>query len=247
MDTVAATAAALAALALVDSTSFGTLGIPVFMLIQPRVRVAALLGYLATIAGFYWLVGVVLVVGAAGLQRIFSGLDDGGLLTYAQLAVGVGLFALSFRFDKKHIAERRARRTTTGPTRRERWTEALVGEKPRAGVVMAVALAAGLVEVASMLPYLGAVGIITAANLGPLAVGGTLAAYVVVMTAPALVLLVLRLVAHRAVEPFLARLGAWLTRNADEMLGWVLGIVGFLLAADAAQRLELLHFSSCAG
>lgn len=36
MDT--ATAAALAALALVDSTSFGTLGIPVFMLIQARPR-----------------------------------------------------------------------------------------------------------------------------------------------------------------------------------------------------------------
>ena len=61
MDTVVATAAALAALALVDSTSFGTLGIPVYMLVQPRVRVAALLGYLATIAGFYWLLGVVLV------------------------------------------------------------------------------------------------------------------------------------------------------------------------------------------
>lgn len=239
MDTVVATAAALAALALVDSTSFGTLGIPVYMLVQPRVRVAALVGYLATIAGFYWLLGVVLVLGAAGLQRAFAGLDDGGLLTYGQLVVGVGLFAWSFRFDKKRAARRRA---VAGTSRRERWTQALVGEKPRAGVVMAVALAAGLVEVASMLPYLGAIGIITQAKLGPLAVGGALAGYVLVMTGPALVLLVLRLVAHRAIEPVLVRLGDWFSRNADELLGWILGIVGFLLVADAAQRLELLHF-----
>jgi hypothetical protein len=31
-----------------------------------------------------------------------------------------------------------------------------------------------------------------------------------------------------------------LQRSKDEMLGWVLGIVGALLALDAAQRLGLL-------
>ena len=56
--------------------------------------------------------------------RAFAGLDDGGLLTYGQLAVGVGLFAWSFRFDKKRAARRRA---VAGTSRRERWTQALVG------------------------------------------------------------------------------------------------------------------------
>ena len=50
------------------------------------------------------------------------------------------------------------------------------------------------------------------------------------------------LVQGRLDEPVLVRLGDWFSRNADELLGWVLGIVGFLLVADAAQRLELLHF-----
>lgn len=88
-----------------------------------------------------------------------------------------------------------------------------------------------------MLPYLGAVGIITQAQLPAPSVVAVLAAYVLVMTLPALVLLALRLLAHRAIEPALRRLGAWLDRNTDEMLGWILGIVGFFVAADAAARI----------
>lgn len=229
----------LAALALIDSTSFGTLGIPVFMLLQARIRVAALLLYLATISAFYWVVGLVLAFGANEIQSALAALDDNRALDYAQVVVGVALFALSFRFDKKQVVQRRERRVAAGagPSRHERWKDSLVGEHARPGVVVAVALGAGLIEVASMLPYLGAVGIITREQLSPFAVAGVLAAYVVVMVVPALVLLGLRLVARRAVDPVLARIGAWIERNSDDMLGWILGIVGFFVAADAVGRL----------
>ena len=79
------------------------------------------------------------------------------------------------------------------------------------------------------------------AALAPVAVGTGSAAGLGHWDA-ALALLALRLVARRAVDPILRRLGTWLDRNADDILGWVLGIVGFLLAADAAQRLGLLQF-----
>lgn len=237
------TLAPLAGLALVDSTSFGTLGVPVVLLARGRVHVRALLGYLATIAAFYWLVGVGLVLGAGALQSLLAGVGDNRILAWAQLVVGVGFFAASWLFDGTRAAARRERRAAAGggPNRRERWTDALVGDAPRPAVVVGVALAAGLVEVASMLPYLGAVGIITQSALTPAGVAAALAAYVGIMIAPALVLLGLRLVVARAVEPLLLRLGAWLSRNSDEILGWVLGIVGFLLAADAAGRLGLVH------
>lgn len=234
-----ATMGVLAGLALLDSTSFGTLGIPVFMLIQARVRVAAILLYLLTISAFYWLVGLVLAFGASQINTYVTALEGNRTLDYVQLAIGVGLFALSYQFDKKRVAQRKARRAAQGaePSRHERWKASLVGEQARPGVVVAVALGAGLVEVASMLPYLGAVGIITQAQLPAPSVVAILAAYVLVMTLPALALLALRLLAHRAIEPALRRLGAWLDRNTDEMLGWILGIVGFFVAADAAARI----------
>jgi len=231
----------LAALALVDSTSFGTLGVPVWMLVQPRVRVAAVLTYLAVIAAFYWALGIVLLSGAGALRSATSGLSaasDSTPFLWAQLVVGVGLFAVSFRFDRKRAERRRARRS--GPTRMERWSARAVGPEATTWTVATIALGAGVVEAASMLPYLAAIGLLTSAGVGLLAGGGVLAAYVVVMVVPALALLGLRLAAHRQVAPLLERVNRWLQRSKDEMLGWVLGIAGFLLASDAASRLHLL-------
>ncbi|MGS2617245.1 hypothetical protein ACVCAH_22370 [Micromonospora sp. LZ34] len=53
---------ALAGLALVDSTSIGTLFIPVWLLLTPGpVNARRILTYLGTIAGFYFAVGLLLV------------------------------------------------------------------------------------------------------------------------------------------------------------------------------------------
>lgn len=246
-----ATAATLGGLALVDSTSFGTLSVPVVMLLQRRPRVRLLLLYLATIGAFYWTLGVALALGAAGLR---DGLEVLGRTipypNHLQLALGVGLFAVSFLLDAKGKAWRAARRVRRdaargivrpaeppGASRRHRWEARLVGEHATPAVVVGLALAAGLVEAASMLPYLGAIGILTQERLRLPATAAVLVAYVLVMTLPALLLLVLRLVARRAVEPVLLRLRRWMERNADDMLSWILGIVGFFVAADAASRL----------
>ncbi|GAB3622521.1 GAP family protein [Mariniluteicoccus endophyticus] len=233
------TALGLAGLALVDSLSFGTLGIPVFLLVQRRVRAGVLLGYLATIATFYWGLGLALVLGAGFLARVGSGLGDNRTVSWVQLYAGVALFAVSWLFDGKRAARRREERKASGagPTRHERWKARLADGDVPAGLVVGVALAAGLVEAASMLPYLGAVGLLSQAHLPPLGTGAALAAYVIVMVAPALLLLALRLLLRSSLEPALVRLGGWLERSSDEMLGWVLGIVGALLALDAASRL----------
>lgn len=231
---------ALAALALVDSTSFGTLGVPVWMLVQPQVRAVAVIAYLGVIAGFYWVLGLVLLAGAQaveGASGSVSGWADSRPVVIAQLVVGVALFAASFAFTRKRGDARRARRGGR-PTRMQRWTSRAVGPDATLGTVSSIALGAGLVEAASMLPYLGAVGLLAAADVGVAASAGLLAAYVVVMVAPALVLLGLRLAAHRRAGPVLERVHRWLERSKDEMLGWVLAILGFLLASDAFDRLQ---------
>jgi hypothetical protein len=227
---------ALTGLALADSLSVGTLGLPVVMLAQSRVRVIAVLTYLAVIAGFYWIAGVLLRIGVlAGVDGL-SGFVPERVVDVVQLVVGVALFGVSFLLDGP-VARRRAARRT-GPTRWERWRSALVGPGSRSSTVVLVALGAGLVEVATMLPYLAAVGILTTNGVS---LGGSvviLLAYSVVMVLPALVLLVLRTVFASSVEPLLVRISGWFSRRGGDLAAWVIGIVGFLLASDALSQLR---------
>lgn len=278
---LAALAGVLVVLALVDSTSFGTLLVPVWLLLAPgRLRAGRVLAYLATVAVAYLAVGVVVMLGAGAFLDRFGDALDSRAATIVQLLLGIGLFALSFRFDSKRAARRAARdgvpadgdperadRVPGGtggepggagagpasgparPGRLARWRERALGieadaagagaVRTRASVLplLGLALGAVAVEVGTMLPYLAAIGIITTSDVGWPASAGVLAAYCVVMVAPALLLLLGRLVAARAVDPLLRRLDAWLTRNATDMTGWVLGILGVLLALDAFGRL----------
>ena len=89
----------LAGLALVDSTSFGTLGIPVALLVRSRVHVTAFLSYLGVLAGFYWVLGIALVLGADTALRALGGVADSAPVVWAQLAIGVALFVVSFLVD----------------------------------------------------------------------------------------------------------------------------------------------------
>ncbi|NYF98958.1 GAP family protein [Janibacter cremeus] len=231
----------LVVLALIDSTSAGTLGIPVWMLARQRIRVRAVLGYLATITLFYWLLGVALLLGLDALGRAVGHLGNNPVVLWGQLVLGAGLLAVSFLFDEKPAARRRARREARGRgrTRVERLKDTVVGEGATTRAVVVLALVAGVIEAASMLPYLAAMGLLINSGLALTPQLAALVGYVVVMIAPALLLLALRVTLARTVEPLLGRLNAWFASRSDAMIGWVLGIVGVLLALDAADRLQL--------
>lgn len=98
-----------------------------------------------------------------------------------------------------------------------------------------------------MLPYLGAVGMLSSADLS----GGQrvflLVGYCLVMVLPAVALLVARALARRVVEPGLTRLSGWLAKSSGETIAWVMGIAGFLLLRDAAANLGLLDALSGLG
>ncbi|MDH6677451.1 hypothetical protein M2284_001649 [Rhodococcus sp. LBL1] len=223
--------ASLAGLALVDSTSIGTLVLPVWMLLTPgRPPVGRIVRYLVVIAGFY------LVVGAALLTAARMGLDVGGRMLDSpaakavQLAVGVALFALSFRFDSKKRRERGE------PSRVIRWRDRALSAGGSGGVTT-LALSAGTLELVTMIPYLAAIALIVSVGAPAALSIPLLAAYCLVMIVPAVALLGLRmLVGHRA-DGVLHRIDDLFTRNADSAVGWALGIAGFLLAIDAASAL----------
>ncbi|MFC7549165.1 GAP family protein [Plantactinospora sp. GCM10030261] len=217
----------LAGLALVDSTSIGTLFIPIWLLLSPgRVRVGRILSYLGTISVFYYGLGLLLTFGGTWLVDSLGGALDRRPVLYAQLAVGVGLLLLSFRFDGKRGA---------GSFRR--WRDRATGGSSSTGWLMGLALLAALAEVATMLPYLGAVGMLSASDVGGWAKVALLAGYCVVMVVPALVLLAARTIRPSLVEPLLHRLDRWIAEKAGSATGWILGIAGFLVARDAAARL----------
>jgi cytochrome c biogenesis protein CcdA len=227
----------LAVLALIDSTSFGTLLVPVWLLMAPgRVRVDRMTLYLASIAAFYAVVGLVVMLGAGAVLGQLDGLLENRAVRLAQLVLGVGLFAYSFTLDSKKARERAAAGEVSG--RGWRWRERALGtDKGSVLSLAALAVTMGLVEVATMLPYLAAIGLITTSGSGGPTDVVLLLAYCLVMVLPAAVLTTARVMAAHRIERPLRRLDAWLTRNAASTTAWVVGIVGFLLARDAVGAL----------
>ncbi|MFD9697958.1 GAP family protein [Lentzea sp. NPDC059081] len=214
--------AALAGLALLDSTSIGTLFIPIWLMLTPgRLKPGRFAVYLGTITVFYFAVGMLIVLGATKLV----GHLDNPVAYWVQLVIGVALFAVSFRFDSK-------KKTDTG-----KWQNRLGGSTP---ALAGVALLAGVVELATMLPYLGAIGMMSAADLRPAEIGLLLAGYCLVMIVPALVLLGARLALGTRLDPVLTRISTWFAEKGASATGWVLGIAGFLVARDAVARLFFL-------
>lgn len=265
----------LAVLALIDGLSVGTLLIPVFLLLHPgRVRAGRILLYLATIAVFYLVVGLLFLWGLVNLVDVASDFlsSPAGMIT--RLVVGAALLVTAFVMPTKPgeaapVGAPAATTAATGPGgpageplsgpnapasppvpsaaataaarpgRIVRRRERLLDPQTRGFAVMAVAIAAGLVEVATMLPYIVAMTMLADAGVDtPLRVL-SLAGYCALMIAPALVLLVLRLVAAPLVQRPLERFAAWMERTGAENTAWIIGIIGFLIARSAATELGL--------
>ncbi|GAA4681801.1 GAP family protein [Nocardioides nanhaiensis] len=226
----------LVGLALVDSTSIGTLVLPVLLLLAPRVHVGRFLAYLGTVAGFYAVVGLALVAGAGWLLDTGAALGEVRALRWAELALGAALLAVGVLGDPRGWFGRapaaRARGARTGRLRAR-----LVGAEATYGAVVGVGLLAALVEVGSMLPFLAAVGLITAADLPAAGVVAVVLGYVTVMVLPALALLGGRLLLGDRLQGPLDRVAGWMDRHAGGAGLWAAAIVGLLLLQDASVAL----------
>jgi hypothetical protein len=221
----------LAVLALIDSTSFGTLLIPIWFLLHPGpVRSGRVVVFLGTVAAFYFAVGIAITLGADAFLPQLGRLLDTRPAQWTQLIIGVALFFWSFRLEHQH-------KSAPGGGRMLRWRQRAMAEDGGVAALAGLALAAGIAEVTTMLPYLGAIGLLTTSGLSMAQLAVVMAGYCLVMITPALVLLAVRLAAGDRITPLLTRLSDWIARS--NALAWIVGIVGFLLARDAAVRLGL--------
>ncbi len=233
-----ALAGALVVLALIDSTSFGTLMIPLWLMLAPgRMRAGRVMLFLGTVAAFYWAVGLAILFGAEAAIEQFGDVFTSRPALTVLLVIGVGLIGWSFQLESKAKREKKEDKPPSG--RFQKWRSRAVGADDVGGsggslALVGLALTAATVEVATMLPYLAAVGLLTTSAVTWPTSGAVLAGYCVVMILPALALLFLRLVAARWVNPLLAKLDAWLARNATNTLSWVVGIMGVLLVVNTA-------------
>ncbi|KUM29546.1 hypothetical protein AQ436_07710 [Arthrobacter sp. EpRS66] len=242
-------------LALIDSTSIGTLVIPLWLLLRGRREaIAKVLAYLLVIAGFYWIVGVLL---RSGLLLIDPGIFQHRFFRLAGMAVGalMIIWALTYRTDaqKEASARKKAKEPAGGPAQGlepasesaplPRRLRGRVGTAldTRTGLI-ALALFAGLLELPTMLPYLAAVGVMQGAGWGTGLQLLALIGYCLVMIVPALVLVGARALAGPRIEAWMQKMGAKASAFAQETLGWVVGIGGYLLirACISGQDLHSL-------
>jgi hypothetical protein len=238
-------AGALGALALVDSTSLGTLVLPIWLMLQPgRLRAARITLFLLVVAAFYWVMGLALLAGAVTFGDSLSGFLRSDSGAYVRLALGVALLVVACLLPGKKAAvarqQARKRDAEVPRGRLDRWRErAMTDGATRASLVALAVLAvlAAAAEIPTMVPYLAAIALLGAADLAGPVQAGALAAYCSVMVAPAALLLLVRMATGTRLDGGLARVGDFLEREAAETIGWLLGIAGFLLATRAGLEL----------
>ncbi|TDP94368.1 Sap-like sulfolipid-1-addressing protein [Leucobacter luti] len=229
----------LAVLALLDGLSVGTLLIPLFLLIAPgRVRTGRVLLYLATITAFYLGIGILFTL---GLVNIIEPARTALQSTGGQILVLIAGFALLLTGIALGVVGSRRRTEAAGvaPARGRllRWRTRLLDERASGAAVAGVAIAAGTIELAGMLPYVVGMTMLADAPIAAVSRAALLAGYCVVMVLPALLLLVARIQIAERVEAPLQRFTAWMQRTGSENTAWILGLLGFLLARMAANNL----------
>lgn len=230
----------LVVLALIDSTSIGTLLIPIMLLLvgtggAGRVAARTVL-YLVAIAVFYFALGLLLLAGLTPVVAMAGRLLQTPAVTVALSVLGAVLVLWSFHIDPKEIRKRGGDPEAAG----RRWSERARRASGSVPALAGLAVFAGMVEAASMVPYLAAVGIIVPLDIGPLRVLA-LAGYCAVMIAPGLLLAGARAASGGRVEGLLQRINAFAVRSVAGAWSWTVGIVGALLLINTlGQSVQIL-------
>jgi hypothetical protein len=237
--------APLVLLALVDRTSFGTLLIPLWLMSVPdRPRPGRIVLFLCTVAAFYLLLGIALLLGASMLLDTLRETGNSQPIRIAQLVLGVGFMALGVRMapwtkagKERRDARRAEKLARNGPGLLMRMRRHATDASAPVGAVIVFALTAAAIESASMIPYLAAIGFLTASELSLLGRSVVLFGYCLLMITPALLLLAVRLSLHGYVSPILAKLEASLSRYSNEMIAWGMSLVGLYMVVDSLNAL----------
>lgn len=224
----------LIGLALVDSLSVGTLVIPLTLLLRwGRLRTIPYATYLGTITVAYFALGITLMLGFAGIGPIITEATQTDWAPWVTLVLGAALALFGIVAPNPRKPEPGETNLPTDTTKMQKATRAGL-----AGMV-SLALGAAVIEAATMLPYLAAIGIMQSFEITPLLRLALLAAYCIIMVLPAMLAgAAMGLVGDRLAD----RLQRWIPRlnyEAKVTLLWIAAIVGITMVYRSATALNL--------
>lgn len=238
----------LVGLSLIDSTSFGTLLIPVWLLLTPgKIKAGRITAYLVTVVIFYFAIGLALAAGADTLVEVLReplAVIPSVAWRTVQAITGIGLIILSYYLEAR-INRRQESQTPGTPGRLARWRSRALEDADHGGAtsVVKLALVGTSLEVLTMLPYLAAIGILTAADLSHAGLTAGVAAYCLLMILPAVILTIARLTMHERLTPVLTRINNWFSRLSGKAVGWTVGGIGIGILVNAVINMVILTTS----
>ena len=215
---------AIVGLAVVDSINPSALLATIVLLLRGRRARPLVAVYVIAVLATYFTIGLVLVL---GLGRAPQAVIESDAAYLAQGVLGAGMLAYA----------------VLAPTRRGRPDPVATRRLPaatRPAAVFALGMAVTVLELPTALPYLGAVGAMTRADLAVADWLPLLVLYNLIFVLPPLALLAGHVVLGERAEAMLERLRRRLGGAAREGLLWLLGLVGFLLLADALGHFQLI-------
>ncbi|ALC85563.1 hypothetical protein AM499_06815 [Bacillus sp. FJAT-22090] len=207
-------------LALLDTLSPATLGVTVFLLLTDKEKLTKrLLVYLLTVAGFYFAIGVSLMLGLVFLLEIISGVFQNRIVSWTVFIIGAILVIASFYVPTKKNSD-------------------LPSPKSKSILSMvALGFTTSLIEVGTAFPYFAAIGIMTTSNLSWMEWSSILAGYNFIMVLPSLLLFLFYLLIGRKMQKPLKKLRVKIANNTGSALSWIMCIVGLILIFNSLDYL----------
>ncbi|WP_232697718.1 GAP family protein [Brevibacillus daliensis] len=207
-------------LALLDMLSPAILGVTVYLLLTDKERLTKrLLVYLLTVAGFYFAVGVSLMLGLGFLFEIISDIFQNRIVSWTVFIIGAILFIASFYVPTKKNPELPVPKSTSIFS------------------MVALGFTTSLIEVGTAFPYFAAIGIMTTSNLSWMEWSFILAGYNFIMVLPSLVLYIFYLLFGRWMQNPLKKLRTKIATSTGSALSWIMCIVGLILIFNSLDYL----------
>lgn len=206
-------------LAIVDSINPSAIAVTLYLVTKKKFT-AQVLAYVLGIFCTYLTIGVLLTLGLSSLLGIFGEIFKSEAAYWVQLVVGVML--LAYAVFGNPFASKQPK-----PERRP--------SSQKLSALFMLGVGISVVEFATALPYLAAIGILIQLDIALIFKVFILLGYNIVMVLPPLLLLV---AARFGAERWQAKF-EWLrqkvAKGAQEALYWLFGIVGLFLIAQAVK------------
>ncbi|WP_336212214.1 GAP family protein [Nonomuraea sp. LPB2021202275-12-8] len=211
------TIGAVLGLALLDTLSPTVIGITLYLLLTRPRHLGALLGvYLGSVAIAYFALGVLLMLGLGAVVPLV----DETVWAWGQAVLGAALIVGSYFIPDKN-PERAPIQARSFSMRS----------------MLLLGLGTWLFEFATAVPYFGAIGIMTSANLPAVQWSSLLGVYVTIMVIPGILLFVAWAALGERLRERFERWQDKLSTGSRTVLSWIVWIAGCLILLEAVDAL----------